>query len=280
MKRIFLGLMSLILCAIVFQTGALVFAIVEDKNAEYDLPIIMYHHILKEKSKLGKFIISPDEFEADLKYLKENGYQTITAEALIRYKEEGEALPEKPVMITFDDGHLSYLEYAVPLLEKYDMCAVVSVVGAYLDEYTKTKDRCISYAYLNWEDVKALGSSAHTEIQNHTYNMHKISNGRSGCSKMRGEDGDKYREIFKEDVKKMRDLIYENTGKNADCFTYPFGFMCKEAEEEIKKMGFRMSLSCREEINRINRESSLFKLARYNREHKRSVERILGKKGQ
>ena len=260
----------------VFHAGAYICCLAEEtRGAEYELPIIMYHHILKEKSKQGKFVISPDEFEADLKYLKKNGYTTITADALIRYQEEGNPLPDKPVMLTFDDGYLSYMEYAVPLLEKYEMSAVVSIVGSYTDEYSEHSDRCVSYAHLNWDDVSSLSNSTHTEIQNHTYDMHKISGGRNGCSKMRGEKTEHYKKVFTEDVKKMRDLIYQNTGKQANCFTYPFGFLCGEAEEEIKKMGFKMSLSCAEGINKISRSSSLFKLERFNREHKRPVEKIL-----
>ena len=283
MKRSLLCLLIFVLCITlllgVFYAGAAICCVAEDaKQGEYSLPIIMYHHILKEKSKQGKFVISPNEFEDDLKYLKKNGYTTITADALIRYQKEGEPLPEKPIMLTFDDGYLSYLEYALPLLEKYNMAAVVSIVGAYTDEYTKNKDRCLSYAYLNWEDVKTLSQSTHTEIQNHTYDMHKIADGRNGCAKMRGEEEAHYQKIFTEDVQKMRNLIYENTGKQANCFTYPFGFLCGEAEEEIQKMGFSMSLSCAEGINKISRDTSLFKLRRYNRAHKRPVSQILGKK--
>lgn len=260
----------------VFHAGAYICCLAEEhREAEYELPIIMYHHILKEKSKHGKFVISPDEFEADLKYLEANGYTTITADALIRYCEESEPLPDKPVMLTFDDGYLSYMEYAVPLLEKYEMSAVVSIVGAYTDEYSVQDDRCVSYAHLNWDDVNSLSNSTHTEIQNHTYDMHKISGGRNGCSKMRGENSEHYKKVFTDDVRKMRSLIYQNTGKQANCFTYPFGFLCGEAEDEIKKMGFKMSLSCTEGMNKISRDSSLFKLKRFNREHNRSAEKIL-----
>lgn len=280
MKRFFFRFGLLVVCVVficgTFHAGAHLFCWANERQeAEYALPIIMYHHILKEKSKQGKFVISPEEFEADLSYLKNNGYTAITAEDLIRYHEDGNPLPDKPVMLTFDDGYLSYLEYAVPLLEQYDMKAVVSIVGSYTDTYTNTEDRCVSYAHLNWDDVSKLSSSDHTEIQNHTYDMHKISGGRNGCAIMKGEDTAHYKQIFTEDVKKMRDLIYQNTGKHADCFTYPFGFLCGESEEEIKKMGFQMSLSCAEGINQISRETSLFKLKRFNREHNRSVEKIL-----
>lgn len=261
----------------IFHAGSFICCVAKDSVSEYDLPIIMYHHILKDQKKHGKFIISPDELEADLKYLKEQGYSTVLPRDVIAYQESGTPLPEKCVMLTFDDGHLSYLEYAVPLLEKYEMTALVSVVGAYTNDYTVHPDKAVAYAYLDWNDIANLSKSAHTEIGNHTYDLHTTSRGRQGCARMKGESAERHREVFVNDTKKMRDLILDYTETNADCFTYPFGFLCKETEEEIKKLGFKMSLSCTEGVNKISRDSSLFKLKRYNRPHGKSVEEILKK---
>lgn len=259
----------------IFHAGSYICCVAQEAAYDYELPIIMYHHVLKDTNKHGKFIISPDELEQDLKYLKKQGYSAILPRDLIAYQEKGTPLPEKCVMLTFDDGHLSYLEYVVPLLEKYEMKALVSVVGSYTNDYTIHPDRAVSYAYLDWNDIKNLSKSTHTEIGNHTYDLHKTSGGRQGCAKMQGETTEHHRRIFTEDASKMRNLIYEYTGTHADCFTYPFGFLCRETEEEIKKMGFSMSLSCAEGVNKISRTSSLFKLKRYNRPHGKSVEQIL-----
>lgn len=260
-----------------FHAGSYICCLAKSAFSEYKLPIIMYHHVLKDTARHGKFVISPDELEQDLKYIKNEGFTTITDLDLINFKEKGTPLPEKPIMLTFDDGHLSYYEYVVPLLEKYHMKAVVSIVGSYTNDYTINPDKAVSYAYLSWEEVKALSDSAHTRIANHTYDMHKISNGRNGCSKSKGETSAHYKEIFDKDAEKMRDLIYNYTGTHADCFTYPFGHFCSETEEEIKKLGFKMSLTCIEGINEISRDCSLFRLNRYNRPHGKSVESILKK---
>ncbi len=260
----------------IFHAGSYICCVAENETAEYRLPIIMYHHILRDKSRHGEFIISPDDLEKDLKFIKDNGYKTITDSDLIAYQEKGVPLPEKPIMLTFDDGHLSYLEYVVPLLESYQMKAMVSVVGSYTNDYTEHPDKSVSYAYLSWEDVKNLSRSTHTRIANHTYDMHKISK-RKGCGKINGETSEHYRSIFLEDTTKMRNLIYDYTNIHADCFTYPFGRFCEESEEEIKKLGFKLSLTCNEGINNISRNSSLFKLKRYNRPHGKTVEQILKK---
>lgn len=259
----------------IFQAGSYICCLTQKQFSEYQIPIIMYHHILKDESRHGDFIISPDDFEKDLKYIKKEGFTTITDLDLIAYQEKGTPLPEKPIMLTFDDGHLSYFEYVVPLLEKYEMKAIVSVVGSYTNDYTENPDKSVSYAYLSWNEIAELSKSTHTRIANHTYDMHKISANRKGCAKASGESKEHHRKIFTEDVKKMQSLIYENTKINADCFTYPFGSYCAETEEELKKSGFKMSLSCNEGINNVSKTSSLFKLKRYNRPHKKSVEQIL-----
>ena len=259
----------------IFKAGAYICCIAQD--GEYDLPVIMYHHILKDTQKSGPYIITPDEFEKDLKFIKNAGYTTVSVENLIDYTEKGIPLPEKPILITFDDGHLSYLEYAVPLLEKYNMCAVVSVVGSYTNDFTEHPDRCVSYAYLSWDDIATLSKSTHTEIGNHTYDMHKNTNGRQGCKKLKSESKEQHRKIFTEDTQKMQDLLKTYTKKDTLCFTYPFGYMCEETEEIIKELGFKMSLSCREGVNKLSRNSSLFSLKRYNRPHGKGIEEILKK---
>lgn len=259
----------------IFKAGAYICCIAQD--GEYDLPVIMYHHILKDTQKSGPYIITPDEFEKDLKFIKSEGYTTVSVQNLIDYTEKGTSLPEKPILITFDDGHLSYLEYAVPLLEKYNMRALVSAVGAYTNDYTEHPDRCVSYAYLSWDDIETLSKSTHTEIGNHTYDMHKNTNGRQGCKKLKSESKEQHRKIFTEDTQKMQDLLRTYTKKDTLCFTYPFGYMCEETEEIIKELGFKMSLSCREGVNKLSRNSSLFSLKRYNRPHGKGIEEILKK---
>ena len=94
---------------------------------------------------------------------------------------------------------------------------------------------------------------------------------------MKGEEKETYRNTFRADTEKMQNLLETHTGQKAPCFTYPFGFYCQESEEELKEMGFSMSLSCEEGINHITKDSSLFCLKRFNRRHGRSVQQILEK---
>ena len=132
----------------------------EDPAAEtVSLPILMYHHIRTDSGACNDYTILPETFEGDLQYLRDHGYETVSVADLLAYEAGVAELPEKPVMITFDDGQSSFAAYALPLLEKYDMCAVLAVVGVFADAYTESDDRDVTYAYLSWPELAELEQS-------------------------------------------------------------------------------------------------------------------------
>ena len=88
------------------------------------LPIIMYHSLLNDSKLQNEYVISPEIFENDLKYLKNNGYSFLTVDDLIKYTSSDITLPEKCIMLTFDDGYYNNYYYAYPLLKKYNAKAV------------------------------------------------------------------------------------------------------------------------------------------------------------
>ena len=229
------------------------------------LPIIMYHQILKDKNTWGKYVISPDDFEKDLIYFIENGYTTIDVQDLIDFAYNDKKLPDKPIMITFDDGYLTSKVYVLPILEKYNAKAVVSIVGEFTDRFSESKDKGLSYAHMTWDDIKELVNSEYIEIQNHSYNMHKISK-RKGITKLKKESLEEYRKALNNDILHMQDLIEKNTGYRPLAFTYPFGSISKDAEPILRDMGFLALLTCNEGVNLLSGDKDeLFTLKRYNR---------------
>ena len=121
--------MALVLAAILLtRAGRQHFAAV-DSAGGVSLPVLMYHSIAPVPET--QYCISPETLESDLQYLQEHHYTAVSPEELIAYTEGTGDLPEKPVLLTFDDGLYNNLSLALPLLEKYDMCAVISVVGSF-----------------------------------------------------------------------------------------------------------------------------------------------------
>ncbi|MEI3429930.1 MAG: polysaccharide deacetylase family protein [Clostridia bacterium] len=231
-----------------------------------DVPIIMYHSILKNPSRSNKYTVTPAVLEEDLKYIKDKGYTTVTIADLISYVYDDSPLPEKPIVLTFDDGHYNNYGYLFPLLEKYDMKAVISIVGSYTDKFTETDEANLNYSYLRWKDIKELMDTGRIEFQNHTYNLHSNTGKRIGTKKIKGETDEHYKSILKDDILKLQQEFEENTNYTPKCFTYPFGGISNASLDIIKELGFKASLSCEQGINKLTKNpNSLYLLKRYNR---------------
>lgn len=243
------------------------------------LPILMYHNLSKKAGLLGRYVVSVEQFEKDLKYIQENKFTPITMTELIEYVYEGEPLPEKPIMITFDDGYESFYAYAYPLLQKYNMKAVMSIVGAYTDLFTKTPDHNLDYSHLTWDEVNEMSKSGLVEIQNHSFDMHKNGGDRKGCAKKNRENVKAYEIELKQDLLKMQEETLQFTGIKPNTFTYPYGALCPEALPILKEMGFRAALTCYEVKNEITASDSeaLYSLGRFNRESGVSTEQFFAK---
>ncbi|MCL2420720.1 MAG: polysaccharide deacetylase family protein [Defluviitaleaceae bacterium] len=239
-------------------------AFIKPETAE--VPVIMYHLVTKNGRYIGKYGISPTELENDLKYLKENGYETVVMADLIAFVRRGKNLPKKPVVLTFDDGNSGDYRYLYPLLQKYDMKAVVSVIGSAADECTAIAAKQTSPAVFpnsTWPELKEMSESGFIELQNHSYDLH----GARGSGRRSGEPMDAYQKRLKEDLEKMQNLTHEMTGAKLNTFTYPLGIVSDGSEAVLKEIGFVSSLSCGEGMNYLeeNNPDCLFRLKRVNR---------------
>ncbi len=255
----------IIILLIIVLITSISIAIANSEEA-INVPIIMYHSILKDPARSNKYTITPSVLEEDLKYIKDNGYTTITISDLISYVYEDKQLPEKPIILTFDDGHYNNYGYLLPLLEKYDMKAVISIVGAYTDKFTQTDEANLNYSYLRWKDIKELMDTGRIEFQNHTYDLHSNTGKRIGTKKIKGETDEHYRQVLEEDIIKLQKEFEEYTNYTPQCFTYPFGGISNASLDIIKELGFKASLSCEQGINKLTKNpNSLYLLKRYNR---------------
>ncbi len=227
------------------------------------LPVIMYHSITENGS--GDYQLSPAQFEDDLRCLKSKGYETVSAAQLSAYTRGEGTLPAHPVMLTFDDGFYNNLSTVLPLLERYDMCAVVSVVGRYTDELAPADPHVDRYSYLTWEDVRALLDSGRVEIGSHTWDLHSNEE-RAGCSIRAGEDPQAYAAMLRHDLEQVQTVCREKTGCTPTVFAYPYGFICRESIPVLQELGFTCTLTCYEKPNYITRDKRcLYGLSRYNR---------------
>jgi peptidoglycan/xylan/chitin deacetylase (PgdA/CDA1 family) len=240
------------------------------------LPIIMYHEV--KPCRAGKDVILPWEFENDLKYLSANNYTTITMSELIDYVYNDGDLPEKPIILSFDDGYLNTYVYVLPLLVKYKMKIVFSIIGKNTDDFTNIPDDNLNYSHVTWAQLNEMLDSGFVEVQNHTYNLHKYCKSRIGCKQAPNESDADYEKILTEDVSKLQEEITLMTGRTPTTFAYPYGASCENTDIVLKKLGFKATLSCDYGINAITKDpDGLFCLKRICRSHNQGIDAVISK---
>ena len=255
----------LICAAIVFAVGSL-FSSAAGKSTEppVPLPVIMYHSVCRKTP--SDYTVTPAQLESDLAWLSSNGFKAVSARQLICYTQGTGELPYKPVLITFDDGFYNNLSIALPLLEKYDMCGVVSIVGRYTDDYAAADPHADDYSYLTWEDISELAASGRIEIGSHTYDLHSSNGRRQGCSKLPDETADEYTSMLRADTGLLATELNRHCGISPVVFAYPFGALSRESLPVLRDSGILLTLTCREGMNHITRDPDcLYGIFRYNR---------------
>ena len=229
------------------------------------LPVIMYHSVTSHGK--SEYIVSEKQLEEDLVYLTGHGYETVSVRQLYDYVDGTGTLPKKPILLTFDDGHYNNLSAALPLLQKYGCKAEINVIGKFC-EYASThpnESHRPEYSYLTWDDVKMLSDSGVFEVGCHTYNMHDFTP-RFGIGRIKGESDEEYVKKLTADITRLEEKLrrYE-----IECtvFAYPFGRYNTLAQNTLVSMGYRMTLTCCEGVNIIEKGNpkSLLHLKRYNR---------------
>lgn len=240
------------------------------------LPVAMYHSVTDQGDSPGEYVISPSMLEKDLQWLSQHGYETVVVGDLVSHVENGTPLPEKPVMLTFDDGYYNNYRNAYPLLQKYGMQAVLSPVGTLVEQFTETDDpeEHEVWSYCTRQELQEMAVSGVVEMQNHSYDFHELTP-RRGCLRKSGEDEATYRNIFFEDTRKAQELFRSIGISPPVCYTYPYGARNAETDALVQEYGFVASLSCEEGITCITRDAaSLKNIRRYNRDGRISSEQF------
>lgn len=246
-----------VLC-IIFILGAAKILFVETGEK---IPILMYHHIDEDAS--NSMVVTPERFQADMEYLKENGYTAILPSELALLREKKQKLPEKPVMITFDDGYQSNYKYAYPVLQQTGMKAAIALIcGNITDE---KKDDAL---FLNWDECKEMAQSGIVEIGCHTYALHNEDNGgmphedgQDGVQRKQGETKKAYTERVGGDLHKAVSLIREKVETECIYFTYPFGAGDRWFNEILKSENIKVAAFTNPEM--ANLRKGLCNLPRY-----------------
>lgn len=214
------------------------------------IPILLYHSIDNyAEPGFKKWTVSPDVFDLQIKYLHEAGYKSLTVTELSAYF-RGQAevnLPEKPIVITFDDGFADFYTNALPIFQKYEMTATLYIATKYIDGTSEWLAGLGegNRPMLNWDEVAAI-HEAGIECAPHTHSHPLLD---------LLDSAEAYDEIAK-----SKSLLEEALHTKMYSFAYPGGIYSKAVREMVIQQGFTSACAVKRNMSSLNDDP--FALAR------------------
>lgn len=219
------------------QTLAAVMAVTilplrSDGSSGQAVPVLLYHdiHAVKE----DEYTIVAPAFASQMEWLYSHGYQAISLQDL----SDGR-IPERSVVITFDDGYASFLVYALPLMEHYVFKTTLNIIGRYVGTYCNIG---INRPMISWDEYRHLVSTGLVSLGYHTYNLHNFEKGG-----VRGVT----QEAFYRDLMSFQETMMHELGRSSDIIAWPFGLYHKRHIEMAEKAGFKYLLTSAPETYHI-----------------------------
>ena len=229
------------------------------------LPILLYHHI--SYTVENDAMVSPARFEEQMKALADSGYTAVTSDDVINYIEKGTELPEKAIMITFDDGYMSNYEYAYPILKKYGLKATIFAVGETYGKDTYPETDVKIYPHLGDKERQEMENSGVVEIQSHTYSMHQNAKLEDGIAyenllKLESETDLQYVKRIKEDWTTWESAI----GKTPKAVAFPHGKSDLLTQAVLNECGVKLTFSTNAKADTLIKGVALsgYSLGRFN----------------
>ena len=217
--------------------------------------ILMYHMFSENPEEWSTYCTSPQVLENDIIYLKNQGYEFLTANELAT-----EYIPnpyKKVVLLTLDDGYESDYQYVLPLLEKYGVKATFFVTGSHIG-----LDR-----YLTKEMLLSLSQSPYAEIGNHSYLNH--SNSYEKIQEMLETQP----EIYAKDFLTNRAFLESIIKKPVTSLSYPNGLYNRSVNAMVLMQGHRITLST--DLQRFVYGAGDIPFGRINRPHNAEISELM-----
>lgn len=191
------------------------------------VPVLMYHSIGRGAGPpFRRFVVDPGEFAAQMDYLAEGGYRPVTAAGLVAHRLESRPLPERPVVLTFDDGFTDFVTAAMPVLRAHGFPATLFVPTGYAGSTARFLRGCGEEhrGVLSWADLRGLAAEG-IEVASHSHTHPQLDRVPPT--------------VIRDEVLRSRCLLEDNLSRPVGGFAYPFGYWNRAARSALATAGFR-----------------------------------------
>ena len=182
------------------------------------IPILTYHFIGNnpDPKDLARdnLSVAPDKFEDQMKFLSESGYHTITFDTLYAVLGGNASLPEKGVILTFDDGYIDFYINAFPILKKYNLHAVAFIPTGLIG----------TGYYMNWDQIKEIDAIGLVSFQAHSISHPNLTSLND--------------EQLNFQLTESKHILEQNLGKPVNTFAYPYGISDERVWQAARQAGY------------------------------------------
>jgi biofilm PGA synthesis lipoprotein PgaB len=268
MRRLIFALLCLLAAVAVAgdRYDLLTQPVVADKRPV--LIVLNYHDVRDDIHDAGNSdatAISTDHLIAHFEWLRGNGYHMVSLEDVIQASHGGKPLPDKAVMLTFDDGLISFYTHVYPLLRTYRYPALFALENSWMDmpdgeQMDYNGMRCGHECFVSWDQARKMQASGLVEMASHTYDLHDgiLANPQGnqlpaaaylGFDAATGkyESAADYRKRVHDDLGRSADEIEHETGHRPRAIVWPYGEYSTVGEKEAAAVGMSWSLSLEDE---------------------------------
>jgi len=196
------------------------------------VPVMMYHDILSEKQVF--FDVTPEEFEQDLQLIRDRGLTPVSLDQLVYHLSTGSPLPDKPILLTFDDGYAGHYTHVYPLLKQYGYPGLFAI-------YTAKVSKHLGRSSLTWEQLQEMAADPLVTIASHSVTHHNL--------------GELTGEPLRREIVESKRILEEHLGITIHHFVYPEGTFTDEAKYWLKLTGYQSALTMRNQDEQFASDS-------------------------
>jgi peptidoglycan/xylan/chitin deacetylase (PgdA/CDA1 family) len=204
------------------------------------VPILMYHSISETASpKFKPFCVSPQLFAEHMAYLHQHRYTSVTVTQLVRALAQGGAgLPERPVVLTFDDGFADFYSEALPVLSRYGFTATLYLATAYIDGTSRWLQREGEAArpMLSWEQLREIAAQG-IECGAHSHSHPQLDTLPPS--------------VARREIAHSKGILQEQLSQEIASFAYPFGYSTASVRRQVQEAGFSSACAVRHAMSSL-----------------------------
>jgi biofilm PGA synthesis lipoprotein PgaB len=236
--------------------------------------IVAFHDVLDSHSDLDDDAVTVDRLIGFFEWLRANRWTTISLDDVAAACRGKKTLPERSILITFDDGYRSLHTRVFPLLLAYRMPIVAALVGSWVEapggsKVSYGKEQVPRERFLSWEEVREMARSGLVEFASHSYNLHRGVLGNPQGNEMaaamtrvyapgRGYESEaQFRRRIADDLTRSRELLTTQLGRPPRAMVWPYGRYNGPALDEARKAGFEFALTLDPEPASISQPMAL-----------------------